>query len=175
MEQSPSSEANRSSATEEISWILWNQKFHHRIHKSPPLAPILSQIDPVHVSQTISRKSILILSSHLRLGLSSGLLSSVCRTKAQYVPLLPYLLYALPIFCGSFVTSLSLYGKELLVPRLTLKLEDHPLSAARDCLFSIFAATFHTRRPFLLPPPEDAPCHGDRDPLITVTETHLSL
>jgi hypothetical protein len=29
----------------------------------------------------------------------------------------------------------------LLAPRPTPKLEDHPLSAVRDCLFNIFAAT----------------------------------
>jgi hypothetical protein len=34
------------------------------------------------------------------------------------------------------------YG-ELLAPCPTLKLEDHPLSAVRDCLFNIFAATLH--------------------------------
>jgi len=33
------------------------------------------------------------------------------------------------------------YGEELLAPRPTRKLEDHPVSAVRDCLFSIFAAT----------------------------------
>jgi len=35
------------------------------------------------------------------------------------------------------------YGEELLALRPTPKLEDHPLSAFRDCLFSIFAATLH--------------------------------
>jgi len=35
------------------------------------------------------------------------------------------------------------YGKELLAPRPTAELEDHPLSAVRDCLFNIFAATVH--------------------------------
>ena len=33
------------------------------------------------------------------------------------------------------------YGEELLAPRPTPKLEDHHLSAVRDCLFNIFAAT----------------------------------
>jgi len=32
-------------------------------------------------------------------------------------------------------------GEELLAPRPTTKLEDHPLSAVRDCLFSVFTAT----------------------------------
>jgi hypothetical protein len=57
------------------------------------------------------------------------------------------------------------YGEEFLAPRPTTKLEDHPLSAVRDCLFNVFGATLHNWRPFLHPQPEDAPCRGDRDPL----------
>jgi hypothetical protein len=45
----------------------------------------------------------------------------------------------------------------LLAPRPAPKLEGHTLSAVRDCLFNIFAATLH-------PQPEDAPCLGDRRP-----------
>ena len=48
MEHSPSWEANRFSASQEIPCILWNPKVHHHIHKSPPHASILSQLDPVH-------------------------------------------------------------------------------------------------------------------------------
>ena len=64
-----------------------------------------------------------------------------------------------------FRNMVIFYGEELLAPRPTPKLEDHPLSAVRDC---IFAAALHIRRPFLHPQPEDAPCRGDRDTLIMV-------
>jgi len=35
------------------------------------------------------------------------------------------------------------YGEELLTRRPTPKLEDHPLSAGRECLFNTFAAPLH--------------------------------
>jgi hypothetical protein len=52
MELSSSSEAANFIATQEIPNILWNPKVHCRGHKSPPLAPTLSHINPLYTTQT---------------------------------------------------------------------------------------------------------------------------
>jgi len=87
MEQSPR-EANRFSANQENSRILWNPKVHYLIHKCPPPVPFLSQLDPVHTPHATSSRPIVILPSHLRMGLPSGLFPSGFPTKTLYTPLL---------------------------------------------------------------------------------------
>jgi hypothetical protein len=79
-----------------------------------------------------------------------------------------------PRLCRLFRNIIIFYGEELLPPRPTPKLQDHPLSVVRDCLFKVFATTHRNLRLFLHPQPEEAPCRGDRDPLNTVTGTHLT-
>jgi hypothetical protein len=90
-------------------------------------------------------------------------------------PILYRRLVRIRVSCNLFVTWLSFYGEEYLTPRPKPKLENHPLSAVRSYLFNIFPATLLIWRSFLHPQSEDAPCRGDRDPLITVTVTHLPL
>jgi hypothetical protein len=63
--------------------------------------------------------------------------------------------YVLGFVCEYFVTKIRFHSEELLAPRPTFKLEEHPLSAVHDCLFNIFATTLH-------PQPEHASCRSDR-------------
>ena len=65
--QCPSWAADWFAASQEIPRVSRNPKVHYRTHKRTPPVPILGQPNPVHLP--ISR-SILILSTHLRLGLT---------------------------------------------------------------------------------------------------------
>jgi len=63
-EQSPSWEANRFSASQEIPHILWNPKVHFRIYKCPPPAPILCHLDPVHTPKSFLKIHLNIILQH---------------------------------------------------------------------------------------------------------------
>ena len=98
MGQSSSWVCRRFSASQEILRILWNPKVHCHINKCPSPVPVLGQLDPVHAPHTTCWRSILILSSHLRLGLPSGLLLQVSPPKpCIYFFSPPYVLHAPPI------------------------------------------------------------------------------
>ena len=87
MVQSPSWEANLFAASQEIPRIARNPKVHYRTHKRPPPFSILRHPNPVHYPHPSSWRSILILFTHLRLGLPSGLFPSGFPSKTLYTPL----------------------------------------------------------------------------------------
>jgi hypothetical protein len=54
-----------------------------------------------------------------------------------------------PRLIDPFRNEFAFYGEGLLAPRPTSKLEDHPLSFVRGCLFNIFAANIQCWKPSL--------------------------
>ena len=117
MVQSPSWEANWFGASQEIPRISRNPKVHYRTYKHLPPVSILGQPNPVHTSTSYtSWRSILILSTHLRLGLPSRLSPSGFPSKTLYTPSPhPYAPHAQPI---SFF-SISRYTYIFLFPLTT--------------------------------------------------------
>jgi hypothetical protein len=73
IEPSPFWEATSRSATQEFANILWNQEVHYRVHKCPPMYPILNHTNPVHITRSQFSKVHFNIIIHLRLGFPSGL------------------------------------------------------------------------------------------------------
>ena len=123
MEQSPTWEANRFSVSQEIPRILWNPKVHCRIHKCPPPVRIQNPLDPVNAST-----SHFLTKAHIPF--------SLLRMQQSISPGSRLTFFV-------FRNTIRFCSEELLAPRPTPQAGGPPLSAVRDCLFNIFAATLH--------------------------------
>jgi len=97
-------EADSHSASQEIRCLLWNPKIHYYVHNSPSLVPILYQMNPDDNLPPISLRSILILSSQLRLILSSGLFPSDVPAKILYA----FLISLMHVTCAVYLILLDL-------------------------------------------------------------------
>ena len=124
MEQSPSPEANRFSASQEIPSILGTRKFITTFtsarHLSLSWASSVQSIAP----HLISWRSILTLSTHLRLGLPSCLFPAGFPTKTLNTSLLSLILQYLPqILCILSPCSSTIYKllEKLIVAELFQK------------------------------------------------------
>jgi hypothetical protein len=127
MEQSPSWEADSHSASHEIHRRLWNPKVNCRVHKNSQQVPILIQMHPLRI--------FLSYFSNIH---PNVIFPSTPRSSEWS---LPFRYSDQKIVC-IFVSNISL--------RIWVsnpKVEDHPLSATRNCLFSIFASTLRVWRP----------------------------
>ena len=94
----PAWESNRFMLVNKSPRILYNPKVHYRIRRRASPVSILSQIQSSPCPHPISWRSILILSSHQRLGLPNGLFHPGFPTKTLYTsPRSPHVLHAPPI------------------------------------------------------------------------------
>jgi hypothetical protein len=113
------------SASQEIRGLLWNPKVHYRVHKGPPLVPILNQMHTLHSFPPYFSKIV-----HFPLPWS---FQRIRPSRRPFV---------------HFLTNCFFFnGDELLDSRPIPKFEDYSLSAVSDCLFNIFTAALHICRP----------------------------
>jgi hypothetical protein len=100
-------EADRLSSTQEFSNILLHQEFHC-LFTRPPSAGLYPEPHESNPSHHISLKYILILSSHLRLGIPSDLFPSDVHMETLHDPVREEIIKPLPVKKVRFRTELSL-------------------------------------------------------------------
>jgi hypothetical protein len=105
-------------------------------YNSPPSVPPINQINPVHALHPPTWRSVLILPSHLLLGLPTGSIAYVVPRDQSNSEV---------FVKGSYHGKLLRWRNVRTSPKN--KLEEHPLSSVCDCLFNTFAPTLHIESP----------------------------
>jgi hypothetical protein len=154
MEQSPSWEANRSSASQKIPAFYGTRIFITAFTSARQLSLSLTRSIRSIPPHSTSWRSVLILSFHLRLGLPSGLFKRTCPVQAPNIPRteshlpFPLLRSYQSISAGS--RNVFIFPKKFrFLARCRQhiakppKLDDRHLSAVGNCLLRIFPATIH--------------------------------
>ena len=112
MEQSPSWEANRSSASHKIPGILWAWSFFTAFKRACHLSLFWARSIQSMPSHTTSLRSILIVSSNLYLSLPSGFLPSGFSTKTWCTPLLSLIHATCPALLFLHFITWIVFGKK---------------------------------------------------------------
>jgi hypothetical protein len=153
MELSPSREAANCAANQELPSILWHPKVHYRVHKGPPLAPILSQMDSIPTIPSYLSKIHFLTFQEPNL---KCIFFRLCRLSKESVQFRGFILAFVTSF---FFTARSCYPHA-----------QHPSWRTTPCRLSATAYSIYSQLPsipggcVLHPQPEDAPCRGDKGP-----------
>jgi len=142
MKQSPSFEANRLSASQEIPRIVWILKVHYRIHKCPPPVRILSQLDPAHTPTTH------FLKIHLYINLPSTPRSPKWSPSFRFPN-------QNPIYTSPFPIRATCLAHLILLELIIRTIVEEEYKSLSSALCSFFTFPCH----FFLPRPKYSPQH----------------
>ena len=128
MEQSPSWEANRFAASQEIPRIWWSSKVHYCTHKRPPPVHLLSQLDPVHAPTSHFLKIYLNIILPSTPGSPKWFFPSGSPTKILYTPLLSPIRATCPalLILLDFITRTILGEETLSLPGIETQFSEYP-------------------------------------------------
>jgi hypothetical protein len=135
------------SACKTIAFLYETRRFITMLNKAHHWTLSWASRIQLAPSIPISVRSSLMLSSHLRLGTYRAETANIPSSKS-------HVLFQMLRSCEimnpdpkrfeTFRKKSHFYGEGLLAPCPNPNLEDHPLSAVRDCLFNIFAASLRS-------------------------------